>query len=161
MISVVLDDEDVPLPLRPKEEKLPKKTDKEKKHRIIEVVETSDVRPRKSSLMVSSAGKAPVRKRSVTILPPVGIKEEDSNSSEEVEIDLGKPQMSTPIDINKLKIGIQKSLDDHDGDIPPPPRSPQIARAFPDRARPPTPPNVSHKVRDQSPPKTPPSTPAV
>ena len=82
MISVALDDEDVPLPLRPKEEKLPKKTDKEKKHRIIEVVETSDVRPRKSSLMVSSAGKAPVRKRSVTILPPVGIKEEDSNSSE-------------------------------------------------------------------------------
>ena len=82
MMTVVLDDEDVPLPLRPKEEKLPKNPDKEKKHRILEVVETSDVRPRKSSLMVSSAGKAPVRKRSVTILPPVGIKEEDSNSSE-------------------------------------------------------------------------------
>ena len=75
-------DEDVPLPLKPKEEKQPKKTEKEKKQRIIEVVETSDVRPRKSSLMVTSPGKAPVRKRSVTILPPVDMKEEESNSSE-------------------------------------------------------------------------------
>ena len=67
----------MPIPLKPKIEK-PKKADKEKKQRIIEVVETSDVRPRKSSLMVTSPGKAPVRKRSVTILPPDGIKEEST-----------------------------------------------------------------------------------
>ena len=76
-------------------------------------------------------------------------------------IDLGKTKMSTPIDINKLKISIQRNLSQEYDDIPPPPRSPQIVRAFPERARPPTPPNVSHKIRNQSPPKTPPSTPAV
>ena len=75
-----------------------------------------------------------------------------------MEISLSS-NMSTPVDIKKLTIGIQ-SLDD-DNEIPPPPRSPQIPRAFPERARPPTPPNVSHKMRSSSPPKTPKNTPAV
>ena len=76
-----------------------------------------------------------------------------------MEISLSS-NMSTPIDINMLKVGIRRSLD-IDEEIPPPPRSPQIPRAFPERARPPTPPNVSNKMRNTDPPKTPPSTPAV
>ena len=77
IILNIFSDEDVPIPLKVKEDR-PKKTDKEKKQRIIEVVETSDVRPRKSSLMVPQAGKTPIRKRSVTILPPDDIKEEST-----------------------------------------------------------------------------------
>ena len=56
--------------MRPKEAK--------KQPRVIEVVESKHDSPRKSSLMVS-AGK-PVRKRSVTIIPPEGITEETTSS---------------------------------------------------------------------------------
>ena len=58
---------------------LPQKKPSDKKAPVvIEVYENKTAQPRKSSLMVSSPSKM-VRKRSVTIIPPVGIEEVDSS----------------------------------------------------------------------------------
>ena len=60
----------------------PKVTPKEtkKQPRVIEVVENTHNTPRKSSLLTVT--NKPVRKRSVTIVPPAGIKEEETTSSD-------------------------------------------------------------------------------
>ena len=65
---------------------LPQKKPSDKKPPVvIGVYENKTAQPRKSSLMVSSPGK-PVRKRSVTIIPPEGIAEMDTSSSEDGKV---------------------------------------------------------------------------
>ena len=49
---------------------------------VIEVVENKSEKPRKSSMMMAPSPRN-IRKRSVTILPPEGIHEEDSSSDTE------------------------------------------------------------------------------
>ena len=68
----------------PKPQLLPqkKKPSEKKAPVVIEVFENKTAQPRKSSLMISSPGKM-VRKRSVTILPPEGMQEIDTSSSED------------------------------------------------------------------------------
>ena len=68
----------------PKPHLLPqkKKPSEKKAPVVIEVYENKTAQPRKSSLMISSPSKM-VRKRSVTILPPEGMQEIDTSSSED------------------------------------------------------------------------------
>ena len=65
--------------------------------------------------------------------------------------------MSQPIDIRKLKIGMENYKDSLQDEIPKP--QPKLTRGFSEAARPPTPPNASHLVRE-SPPRTPKNTPS-
>ena len=54
-------------------------------------------------------------------------------------------KLSQPIDIRKLKIGMEHYKDSLDDEIPKP--QPKLTRGFSEAARPPTPPNASHLVR--------------
>ena len=65
--------------------------------------------------------------------------------------------MSHPIDIHKLKIGMEHYKDSLEDEIPKP--QPKLTRGFSKAERPPTPPNASHLVR-KSPPRTPKNTPS-
>jgi len=128
-----------------------------KQPRVIEVVENKHDAPRKSSMLTIT--NKPVRKRSVTILSPAGIKEEDTSSDGggEEAPDSSGTKLSQPIDIRKLKIGMEHYKDSLDDEIPKP--QPKLTRGFSEAARPPTPPNASHLVRE-SPPRTPKNTPS-
>ena len=66
-------------------------------------------------------------------------------------------KLSQPIDIRKLKIGMEHYKDSLDDEIPKP--QPKLTRGFSKAERPPTPPNASHLVR-KSPPRTPKNTPS-
>ena len=85
ILCFILDEaDDASLTTVPKPLLLPqkKKPSDKKAPVVIEVYENKTAQPRKSSLMISSPGKM-VRKRSVTILPPEGMQEIDTSSSED------------------------------------------------------------------------------
>merc|ERR1712183_601491 len=155
------DEADDASPIEPRP--LPQKKPSDKKPPVvIGVYENKTAQPRKSSLMVSSPGK-PVRKRSVTILPPEGMAEVDTSDSEDDEVT--EISHSSPINIKLLQKGLKikkAQTFSESEEYPTPPKSPGVTRAFPVEPRPPTPPNARHKVRGESAqPRTPPSTPAT